>query len=420
MSKYNDLYNYFKKEITENQITLGEKLPSVRKASEIFQISKTTVQNAYFDLAADGFIMSEPKSGYYVSYRAVDNEKSLKSKEAENEIVFDFSGEAADKESFDFSTWRRYIKSALRQDDRLLSYSEPQGEIELREALCDYIRDNRNVIASPDRIVVGAGVQSLLGTLCSLIESKGSVSFPDKSFIQGACLFSDYGFDVHYRYKDADIVYVSPSHMTKWGDVMPNKRRAELVRYSAKTGSIVIEDDYESEFQYNSRPVPSLHALAGGSNVVYIGSFSRLLLPSIRISFMVLTQELADVYRKNIYKYSQTASKTEQLALCQFIRDGRLKSQIKKTRRFYTAKTKEFAELLEKEFGNAKIKISDNALQIKMTVPFKKSVDIFEKNGIRIFIESFENNILQLVLSAGSIRTEEFENAVKALKKVIF
>ena len=221
------------------------------------------------------------------------------------------------------------MKAALRQNQKLLSYSEPQGETELREAISEYILKKRNVAASPDRIVIGAGTQSLLHILCSLIDKRQTVSLPDRSFVQGTALFEDYGFDVRYRYKDADIIYVSPSHMTRWGDVMPNKRRIELTKYSAANGSLVIEDDYESDFQYNSRPTPSLYALSGGSNVVYLGSFSRLLLPSIRISFMILTNELAQNYRQNIYKFSQTASKTEQMALCSFIRDGRLMAQIR-------------------------------------------------------------------------------------------
>lgn len=420
MSKYSKLYSYLKKEIITNQIAYGGKLPSVRKASDLFGVSRTTVQNAYFDLAADGFIMSEPKSGYYVSYKPVKSKTKTNSEKTENNIKYDFTSDSADKESFDFNLWRRYIKSALRQDERLLSYSESQGEIELREALSDYIRENRNVNASSDRIVVGAGVQSLLGVLCSLIDDKDNVSFPDKSFIQGISLFKDYGFNITYRNKNAKIIYVSPSHMTRFGDVMPNKRRIELVKYSAQNKSLVIEDDYESDFLYNSRPTPSLHALTGGNNVVYIGSFSKLLLPSIRISFMVLTEELAEKYKNNKFKYNQTASKTEQIALCQFIRDGHLKSQIRKTRRFYTTKTKQFAELLSTEFKDAKIEISENALQIKMITPFTKDTNIFKDNGLSVFIDKYENNILKLVLNTSSIETKEFENAIKLLKKAIF
>lgn len=419
MSKYLDIYNYIKKEIISGQIGYGGRLPSVRKASELFSVSRTSVQNAYFALAADGFIISEPQSGYYVSYRTPKKDEKKEQEKDNNKIRYNFTSSAADGESFDFDIWRRHIKAALRLDSRLLSYSEPQGEYELRRAISEYIRDKRNVTASADRIVIGAGVQSLLHILCSLIGGNKTVSFPDRSFVQGASLFTDYGFDVRYRHKDADIIYVSPSHMTRWGDVMPNKRRVELVKYSAKKESLVIEDDYESDFQYNSKPTPSLYALSGGNNVVYIGSFSKLLLPSIRISFMVLTQELADKYKNNIYKFSQTASKTEQLALCSFIRDGNLKAQIRKTRRFYTAKNKRFYNMLKKAFPNADIEISENLLQVIITTDFFKPENIFDEYGVKVFIEKRDENKITLVLNPGSIPEKELENSVSVLKKAI-
>lgn len=418
MSKYAEVYDYIKNEIITNQISYGGKLPSVRKASKLFSVSRTTIQNAYFALSEDGYILSEPQSGYYVSYKS-PAQKTETPKAQNSRIRYNFSGTAADRESFDFDIWRRHMKAALRQNEKLLSYSEPQGEAELRQAISEYILEKRNVAASADRIVIGAGVQSLLHVLCALIDKKQTVSFPDRSFVQGSALFVDYGFDVHYRYKDADIIYVSPSHMTRWGDVMPNKRRIELTRYSAQRGSLVIEDDYESDFQYNSIPTPSLYALSGGSNVVYIGSFSRLLLPSIRISFMILTNELAEKYRQNSYKFSQTASKTEQIALCSFIRDGRLMAQIRKTRRFYTAKTKFFYNILKKTFPGCKIEISENLLQVILQTPFRGEVSDFEKNGIKLYVENYENGVISLVLSPGGIEQNELENAANALKKSI-
>lgn len=417
MSKYNELYNRIKKEITDGQIDYGKKLPSVRKSSELYGVSRTTVQNAYFALSADGYIISEPQSGYYVSYKKKKKSTESKAENTSDKIKFDFTTDTADRDSFDFNIWRRYIKSALRQDDKLLSYSEAQGELLLREAIADYIREKRNVTASADRIVIGAGVQTLLSVFCSLIDNRGTVSFPDQSFVQGASLFSDYGFDVKYRNKDADIIYVTPSKMTRWGDVMPNKRRVELVAYSAKNKSLVIEDDFESDFLYNTKPTPSLHALSGGSNVVYLGSFSKLLLPSIRISFMILTEELTEKYRQNIFKFNQTASKTEQIALYKFINDGHLKAQIRKTRRFYTAKTKLFAEKLKTEFPTANIEISENALQIIMKTDFNKNTDTFLQNGIKIFIDEYKNGRIKLCLNTSSISEKDFDSAVKSLKK---
>lgn len=417
MKKYSNLYNEIKNMITSKQLLCGDKIPSVRKAAEIYGVSTTTVQNAYFELCADGYIIAQPKSGYFVSdiNEIITREEIILEKP---KIKYDLTGGVADADSFDFTLWQRYIKSALRQRDRLLSYSEPQGEYDLRCAISGYIRDKRNVVASPDRIVIGAGVQPLLQALCSLLRDKRVVSFPDKSFVQGMGIFADNGFEVHTRDKDADIIYVSPSHMTRWGDVMPIKRRLELINYSVKNNSLVIEDDYENDFLYNVKPTPSLYALGKG-NIIYIGSFSAMLLPGIRISFMVLTEELEKAYRENCYRYAQTASKTEQIALCQFIRDGHINSQTRKIRRLYSAKAKEFSRLLKKEFPESFIEIGENTLQIIMKCHFEKDLSVFEENGLAVFVEKYENNELVLVISPSGISQKDFDKAAKALKKAI-
>lgn len=417
MKKYSNLYNEIKNMITSKQLLCGDKIPSVRKAAEIYGVSTTTVQNAYFELCADGYIIAQPKSGYFVSdiNEIITREDIVLEKP---KIKYDLTGGVADADSFDFTLWQRYIKSALRQRDRLLSYSEPQGEYDLRCAISGYIRDKRNVVASPDRIVIGAGVQPLLQALCSLLRDKRVVSFPDKSFVQGMGIFADNGFEVHTRDKDADIIYVSPSHMTRWGDVMPIKRRLELINYSVKNNSLVIEDDYENDFLYNVKPTPSLYALGKG-NIIYIGSFSAMLLPGIRISFMVLTEELEKAYRENCYRYAQTASKTEQIALCQYIRDGHINSQTRKIRRLYSAKAKEFSRLLKKEFPESFIEIGENTLQIIMKCHFEKDLSVFEENGLAVFVEKYENNELVLVISPSGISQKDFDKAAKALKKAI-
>ena len=417
MKKYSEIYNIIKNMIRSGELTAGDKVPSVRKAAQIYGVSVTTIQNAYFDLCADGYIIAREKSGYFVA----DIQEVPHSDEEyfeENSTEFDLTGGTADADSFDFKLWQRYMKSALRQTHRLLTYSQPKGEYDLRCAIAGYIKEKRNVITSPDRIIIGAGVQPLLQILCTLLDSKESVSFPDKSFVMGMNIFSDYGFDVHTRYKDADIIYVSPSYMTRWGDVMPIKRRIELINYSSQHGSLVIEDDYENEFLYNVRPTPSLFALGKG-NIIYMGSFSAMLLPGIRISFMVLTRELAEKFDKNSFRFAQTASKTEQIALCNYIRDGHIKSQIRKIRRLYSAKTKAFANLIKAQIPQANVQIGENTLQIMFSVDFNKSTDIFEKYGLKVFIEKYEDGVIKLVISPSGIPNEKMEDAVLRLKNAV-
>lgn len=417
MKKYTQIYNIIRDMILSGELLPGEKIPSVRKAAESYSVSLTTVQSAYFELCADGYIIAQSKSGYFVSGN-VHSHPDEEQADAQSNAIYDLSGGLADEESFDFSLWQKYIKSALRQSERLLSYSQPKGEYDLRCAISQYIKEKRNVIAPPDRIIIGAGILPLLHILCSLLDKKLCVSFPDKSFVLGMSVFADYGFDVHIRDKDADVIYVSPSHMTRWGDVMPIKRRLELVDYSRKHNSLVIEDDYENEFLYNVKPTPSLYAL-GKDNIIYMSSFSAMLLPGIRVSFMVLTKELTEKYNQNAFRYAQTAGKTEQIALCSYIRDGRIKSQIRKIRRIYSAKTKKFAGILKELLPEAKIEIGENTLQIILVAKWNKSPEEFEKAGIRVFTEKYENNIITLVLSPSGIPMAELEKAARLLADVL-
>lgn len=418
MKKYIETYDYFKQQIESGQIKNGDKMPSIRSASALLSLSKTTIQSAYFALQADGYIIATEKSGHYVSYAPLKKNEEKVPKANKDTILYDLKSGGADKDSFDIKLWQRYIKNALRQQERLLTYSEVQGERDLREALSDYIREKRNIVASPDRIVIGAGVQCLLGILCSLVSEKGTVSFPDNSFRQGISLFNDYGFNVKTRYKDADIIYVCPSHMTSYGDVMPIKRRLELVKYSEQKSSLVIEDDYDNDFVYQSKPTPSLYALSNGGNVVYMGSFSNVLIPGIRISFMVLTKELSEEFEKYKYKFAQTASKTEQIALCGYIRDGHIKAQTRKVRRHYTSKARLLLDEIKQRLPQIKCELSENLLQVKIKADFKQDTSIFNEKGILLHIKKHENNELELVLSPSAIEEIEIPKAVDILESV--
>lgn len=419
MKKYIKVYEYYKRLIESGQLKQGDRLPSIRNATAILSVSKTTVQSAYFALQADGYVIASAKSGYYVTEQKLQNEKHIVSDVKHKAVKYDFKSGDADAECFDIKLWQRYIKNALRQENRLLSYGDVQGEADLRYALSDYIRAKRNVTASPDRIVVGAGVQCLLAILCSLIDDRSTVSFPDSSFVQGIHLFNDYGFDVHTRDKNAKIIYVSPSHMTSYGNVMPMKRRLELIKYSEDNNSLVIEDDFDSDFMYQTKPTPSLYALAGCDNVIYMGSFSQVLVPGIRISFMVLTEELAELFNRNKDKFAQAASKTEQIALCQYIRDGHINKQIRKIRRHYITKTNRLYNALKTLLPNAKTEISENGLQVKTECVFLGCLDEFEKNSLAVNIVDYKDNILKLSLTPSAVEESEIENAAKILADIL-
>ncbi len=422
---YTQVYQYYKDLILCGKLPCGAKMPSLRRCSRELEISRTTVESAYLQLAADGYIISRPQSGYYVTDLSVRQKPFRQTVSApQNPIAYNFASSGVDRESFRFDLWRRYIKSALRQDSRLLSYGEPQGEKDFREVLASYVRTGRNILCSPDDIVVGAGTQSLLHILCPLLRDKKTVSFPNPSFVQGISVFEDYGFDVRYKNKDCGVIYVSPAHMTKWGDIMPVSRRLELVHHAAANGSVILEDDFENEFVYLQKPTPSLQSLAGGQGVVYIGSFSRLLLPSIRISFMVLPSDLAKAYRLVADHYNQTASKAEQIALCQFIRDGHLGAQTRKLKRLYAAKLKALLGAVRQTFGESvSIRVGSGGINLALRLPCPVSGKEFlswaKKKGVLVELLGEGEGFVELILSCSTMPSDQFLPGCQALAAIL-
>ena len=423
---YLEVFHYYRELIMEKKLPPGSRMPSLRKCSQELKLSRTTIENAYLQLAAEGYIISKAQSGYYVTDIADRQHTSVRKTEKQTQTPcrFDFASSGVDRESFRFDLWRRYIKSALRQDERLLSYGEPQGEADLRDTLADYVRERRNVLCSGEDIVIGAGIQSLLHILCPLLEQRQTVSFPNPSFVQGSTVFHDYGFQVDYRNKDCDIIYVSPAHMTKWGEIMPVKRRLELLKYADEQKHLVIEDDFENEFVYFQKPTPSLFGLSGGQGVIYIGSFSRLLLPSIRISFMILPQELLEAYKRKSNSYNQTASKAEQIALCQFIRDGHLAAQTRRLKRLYSSKLKQLRSSVRQVFGTGcQIQVGAAGTSLDLTLPYEKSGDELKKQAsekslhLQILKESEKD--VTVLISCSSMPVQDFVPACELLKSVV-
>lgn len=432
---YMQLYNYYKALILEGKMKQGAKLPSIRQCAAQFQVSRTTAEMAYMLLAADGYILSKPQSGYYVTelwYERNADEKLQKTEPVEEEkeeaaVRVDFSSTSGGQESFNLDLWRRYIKSALRQSERLLTYGNPQGEEDLRSVLSDYLTKSRNVVCRPENIVIGAGFQSLLHILCPLLQRRRKVYFLDSDFKQGQAVFEDHGFSAQSRIRELqtqDVIYITPSHLNRWGDIMPVKERFRLLQQASDAGCMIIEDDYDSEFAYLNHPAPSLQGLDGGKHVIYLSTFSRMLLPSIRISFMILPDPLLKLYEERKNLYNQTVSKADQIALCQYIRDGHLQSQIRKTRKLYEEKSQHFLELIKIVLGEKKygVRISQRKsgmvvkLELLPECPAAQLVKAMRADGIRIGLFSSSGEHKNAVyLSCSSVPEKEWETALYKL-----
>lgn len=421
------LYDYYKELIEAGKLPEGARLPSIRRCAEERNVSKTTVETAYMCLCDDGYVFPKNQSGYYVSYRGnltVRQETGNEKAKQKAAILYDFASSAADSESFNMDIWRRYVKSALRQTERLLFYGEPQGEYDLRCEIAEYARETRNCVCNAENIVIGAGVQTLLNILCPLIKAKKTICFDDLSYRQGTAIFNDYGFKINNDREKSGIIYTSPSYSSRWGDAMSVKERIDLIEYIRQNNKLIIEDDYGSEFRYFNRPTPSLQGLDRGKNTVYLGTFSKLLLPSIRISFMILPQSLTALYNSRKNLYNQTVSKADQIALCSYIRDGHLYSQIRKSRKLYSQKARVLSELLTETFGSMVTLLrTDSPLYVRCRLKVDCTAEELcrraEEQGILLINTNTNHVFPEIAFSVASVSQSHLDEGIRLLENVV-
>ncbi len=376
-SLYVQLYEYLKKEISEGGIASGERLPSLRKLSKNLGVSITTVKLAYDQLIVEGYLESRPQSGYFaVDGVATDSNitssESRKSNAGSNDSDNNENDKAGrissgcDPASFDFVKWKKCMSSVLNETpERLLSEADRQGEPELRKEISSYLYKSRGVICNPGQVVVSAGTQQLVNHLARLLKMMGIglVCTEDPGYLPVRESFRDWGFSIStIPVRDDGIeieklpvnirtaVYVSPQNQFPTGAVMPVARRHQLLDWAKMNDSIIIEDDYNSELRYFGMPVPALQGLDQGIRVVYIGSFTSTLFPAVRISYMVLPEEMTKIYDTIKMKYDQTCSKTEQLTLALFMQRGYYQTNLRHVRKLYSRKLQETLNAIQ-DFG---------------------------------------------------------------------
>ncbi len=295
---------------------------------------------------------------------------------------YNFRSNAVDSESFNAPVWRRYMNHALKQQELLASYGPAQGEERLLYTLAKYSFEARDVQCRPEQIVVGAGTQSLLHILCGILQSDESRHFDAVGLPFGFLLAEQIFRDHHYRLlpfhfsdirrpaadPELGLVCCNPSNPYRSGS-LPAALRLSLLRWAQRQNILILEDDYIGEFRYLSRPFPSLQSLSGGDGVIYLGSFSRTMLPSLRISYMVLPPSLLPAYQKIRDRYNQTASGMEQLALADFIADGHLNRHIRRLRRLYGAKNQLLRQAIGRCFPqNVTVTDYEGALRLLLLV----------------------------------------------------
>lgn len=337
---YQQLYRALIVEILEGRLQEHEKLPSKRSLCTHLGISQNTVETAYALLVAEGYVQAKPRSGYYVcqieQLPPVEEQPYDMVPQAAQSYRYAFSTNAVDTSVFPYASWARIMKETVYQNPALLNAGDKQGDLVLREALCKFLHEYRGVKCSPMQIVVGAGMEYLLDLLIQLFDKNKRFALENPGYRATYRTIQNNGQKIVpialdqegmrmdlLTAAETDIAYVTPSHQFPTGVMMPISRRMQLLKWAnTQRGRYIIEDDYDSEFRYDTHPIPAMQGLDKNEKVIYMGTFSRSIAPSIRVAYMVLPPHLLENYLHRFAFSSSTVSRFEQQTLARFLDNG--------------------------------------------------------------------------------------------------
>ncbi len=444
---YMQIYSYIRSEIESGKLKSGEKLPSKRAMSSHMNVSIVTIENAYAQLLAEGYINSRAGSGFYVEGIDIplSEKESDKQTETTGEIKYNFSTSLADTSLFPFSVWAKLSRSTLNlRTTDLLNSCDFRGIPELRKEIAEYLHRFRGMNVSPERIVIGAGSEYLLCLIIQLlgrdmaygVENPGyrriydifslntSRVFPVPMDDKGASISAISGFGI-------DVIHVTPSHHFPLGITMPVTRRHELLKWAySRSERYIIEDDCDCEFCYGSRPASPLFSLDQNNRVIYINTFTRTLAPSIRIGYMVLPENLARRFSDRLGFYSCTVPVFEQYTLASFMQEGHFERHINRIRKIYRQRRDTIINNIKSSSLGNITEISGEGSGLHIVLSFKNGISQNEiissaaESGVKIHglteyysfpVSDIPDN--SVVIGFSGIDTEQIDEAFRNLVK---
>ena len=441
-SKYSQIYEQIKKAIITKKIASHNKLPSKRNLAVTLNVSVHTVKEAYEQLDAEGFIYSKERSGYFVSpfefewqqpHKVILTSPSVEIKHPKVDI--DFHNGHIDTASFPYTIWRKLYNKHF-QPENLINNSG-QGEHSLCSAIADYVQRSRGVQCNPSQVFIYGGTQHQLQALCNFFGSSISAGVEEPGFKRARAIFTQSchqtyqivvdEFGVTVPTKKIKLLYTTPAHQFPLGMVMSVERRASLLKWASVESAYIIEDDYDSEYRFKGLPIPSLAQMDQLQHVIYFGTFSKTLIPSIRISYMILPSGLVDSYSTFYREQKTVVSKIDQLLLADFISLGLFDKHIAKMRTLYRKKQQTLITSIEAHLSkNFEIIGAKSGLHIVLKLPdYLSEHEAIEKAlsvGVQVYPSSASyhrsSDRQMVIMGYGGLSFEKIKEGILRLKKV--
>lgn len=457
---YKQIYNHLKQSILEKKLSFGDKLPPKRRLSAQLNISVNSVTNAYNQLYAEGYIYSIEKRGYFVEDIAfLDNNikksnipKHLKEDLTPKDDWLTLSHIKSNNSKFPFLQWIKYQQKAIREHGtELADISHPQGPYVVRKKVASMIALTRGVKCEPEQIVFGSSTQTLV-TQLSIIAmnlSATKVAVENPGYPRIFKLLKNLNMNIipldidnqgvvidEVKEADPNFLFITPSHQFPTGTIMPISRRIQLLNWvtNIDENHYIVEDDYDSEFIYNSDNIPSLYSLSDNEKVIYLGSFSKTLLPSFRISYMVLPPILLEKYKHFFSDWTQECNLLQLYTLYHFIESGEYQKHIKRMSKYYNYKRVRMINALS-SFFKEKVFIHDIPAGLHFlatfhtdktykTVKQKAKEEKLEIYTLEHYLISkskdFEKGKIQLIIGFSSIKEDVIPQTLERLYNVLY
>lgn len=396
---YLQIYYQLQSDILNRKLKSGDILKGSRMLSKEIGVGRNTVDNAYAQLAAEGYIESKLGVGFVVqkinkvnfstsNTESLPNLKYESEKFSEENIIYNLSYGDFTVDLFPAIQWKKYMSEALTEKNisNVNKCIDGKGDIHLRKQLVSYLGKSRGVCCTEDQIVITSGLQHSLDIICKLVcpPIGGTIGFEEPGYDGAKVVFEnnnlnieaidvdDKGLEVSklikYENSYLNAIYITPSHQFPTGATMPINRRYELLNWSRKNNTYILEDDYDSEFGYHTNPIPSLQSIDKDNRVIYLGTFSKTLSPSIRIAYFVIPKQLLNTYNQTYGRYNNSVSWIDQYILSKFIESGFYERHVRKFR----LKFKKRYDLFIKELTNMNddIKIHQNGTGLYFILEF--------------------------------------------------
>jgi GntR family transcriptional regulator / MocR family aminotransferase len=401
LSLHRQLYEELRRSILSGRLLPGQRIPSTRAMARSLGISRTTVTQSYEELLSEGYLQTSHGSGTFICHQlpeellraaqsgsapGIISSKAARSKKrtlqlssygsslaaalpidrSSKGILISFRNGVLDFDAVPLKQWSRLIARHCRTGRReMLDYTDDSmGYRPLREAIAQYLGRSRAVSCEADQVIIVSGSQQGLDLISRVMINRGDdVAMEDPGYLgarrsfqaHGARLcpvpVDESGLMVDHLSAKMKLLYVTPSHQFPTGAVLSLTRRLELLSWAQQTGAIIIEDDYDSEYRYDGRPIPALQGLDQNDSVVYIGTFSKVLFPALRIAYMVAPRSLTTVIARAKQLADRQSPSLEQYALTDFINSGYLERHIRRMRTLYGQRRQALARALVLHFG---------------------------------------------------------------------